>query len=144
YGIAVGGESGVSSLVLGGGIGLVLGIAVGVGIYWGLVSIPMRQLFTVTSWLVPSTCRRAGLTRRCLSDAGKCAARAREQSLGYVVPGVRPKHPRQDPAHTDRIYGPTRRHSACFLCRDPRRDRRANAAASTHSGDACAGAASTA
>jgi high-affinity iron transporter len=52
YGIAVGGESGVSSLVLGGGIGLVLGIAVGVGIYWGLVSIPMRQLFTVTSWLV--------------------------------------------------------------------------------------------
>ena len=26
------------------------------GIYWGLVSIPMRQLFTVTSWLVDEVC----------------------------------------------------------------------------------------
>src|SRR5215472_16939531 len=52
YGIALAGEGGVSSLVIGGGIGLVLGVAAGVGIYWGLVSIPMRQLFTVTSWLV--------------------------------------------------------------------------------------------
>jgi high-affinity iron transporter len=42
----------MSPLVIGGGIGLVLGVAAGVGIYWGLVSIPMRQLFTVTSWLV--------------------------------------------------------------------------------------------
>ena len=52
YGIALAGEGGVSSLVLGGGIGLVIGVAAGIGIYWGLVSIPMRQLFTVTSWLV--------------------------------------------------------------------------------------------
>ena len=52
YGIALAGEGGLSSLMLGGGIGLVFGLAVGIGIYWGLVSIPMRQLFTVTSWLV--------------------------------------------------------------------------------------------
>jgi high-affinity iron transporter len=52
YGIALAGEGGMSSLVIGGGIGLVLGVAAGVGIYWGLVRIPMRQLFTVTSWLV--------------------------------------------------------------------------------------------
>jgi high-affinity iron transporter len=52
YGIALAGEGGMSSLVIGGGIGLVLGVAAGVGIYWGLVHIPMRQLFTVTSWLV--------------------------------------------------------------------------------------------
>jgi high-affinity iron transporter len=52
YGIALAGEGGVSSLVLGGAIGLVIGVAAGIGIYWGLVSIPMRQLFTVTSWLV--------------------------------------------------------------------------------------------
>jgi high-affinity iron transporter len=52
YGIALAGEGGVSSLVLGGGIGLVIGVAAGIGIYWGLVSIPMRQLFRVTSWLV--------------------------------------------------------------------------------------------
>jgi high-affinity iron transporter len=52
YGIALANEGGVSSLVLGGGIGLVVGIAAGAGIYCGLVSIPMRQLFIVTSWLV--------------------------------------------------------------------------------------------
>ncbi|HYM74018.1 MAG TPA: FTR1 family protein [Stellaceae bacterium] len=52
YGIALAGEGGVSSLVLGGVAGLALGVAVGIGIYWGLVSIPMRRLFTVTSWLV--------------------------------------------------------------------------------------------
>jgi high-affinity iron transporter len=52
YGIALAGEGGASSLVFGGATGLVLGAAAGIGIYWGLVSIPMRQLFTVTSWLV--------------------------------------------------------------------------------------------
>jgi high-affinity iron transporter len=52
YGIALAGEGGASSLVFGGTTGLVLGVAAGIGIYWGLVSIPMRQLFTVTSWLV--------------------------------------------------------------------------------------------
>jgi high-affinity iron transporter len=52
YGIALAGEGGVSSLVLGGAVGLTLGVAAGIGIYWGLVSIPMRQLFRVTSWLV--------------------------------------------------------------------------------------------
>jgi high-affinity iron transporter len=31
---------------------LVLGVVAGIAIYLGLVSIPMRQLFTVTSWLV--------------------------------------------------------------------------------------------
>ncbi len=52
YGIALAGEGGVSSLVPGGAAGLVFGVTAGIGIYWGLVSIPMRQLFTVTSWLV--------------------------------------------------------------------------------------------
>jgi high-affinity iron transporter len=52
YGIALAGDGAVSSLVFGGAAGMALGIAVGIGIYWGLVSIPMRQLFTVTSWLV--------------------------------------------------------------------------------------------
>ncbi|HZT87236.1 MAG TPA: FTR1 family protein [Stellaceae bacterium] len=52
YGIALAGQGGVSSLVFGGAIGLLLGVAAGAGIYWGLVSIPMRQLFAVTSWLV--------------------------------------------------------------------------------------------
>jgi len=52
YGIALAGQGGAVAMVLGGAVGLVLGAAAGTTIYWGLVSIPMRLLFTVTSWLV--------------------------------------------------------------------------------------------
>src|SRR5579864_8039005 len=52
YGIALAGQGGPLAMVIGGGIGLALGVAAGTAIYWGLVSIPMRLLFTVTSWLV--------------------------------------------------------------------------------------------
>ena len=37
---------------LGGAVGVALEAAAGIAIYWGLVSIPMRLLFSVTSWLV--------------------------------------------------------------------------------------------
>jgi high-affinity iron transporter len=52
YGIALGGDGGPLAMGAGGLIGLVLGVAAGTAIYWGLVSIPMRLLFMVTSWLV--------------------------------------------------------------------------------------------
>ncbi len=52
YGIALAGQGGPVAMALGGAFGLVLGVAAGTAIYWGLVSIPMRLLFTVTSWLV--------------------------------------------------------------------------------------------
>src|SRR5277367_4096990 len=52
YGIALAGQGGALAMVIGGAIGLTLGVAAGTAIYWGLVSIPMRLLFTVTSWLV--------------------------------------------------------------------------------------------
>ena len=53
YGIAVAGQSGGPlAMVVGGAIGLALGVAAGAAIYAGLVAIPMRLLFTVTSWLV--------------------------------------------------------------------------------------------
>ena len=52
YGIALAGQGGAMAMAVGGVVGLALGVAAGVAIYWGLVSIPMRQLFTVTSWLV--------------------------------------------------------------------------------------------
>jgi len=52
YGITA--AAGTSALAqLGGGVlGLACGVAVGVGLYWGLLRIPMRHLFTVTSWLI--------------------------------------------------------------------------------------------
>jgi high-affinity iron transporter len=53
YGIALAGQGGgVLSMIAGGAFGLALGVAAGTAIYWGLVSIPLRYLFTVTSWLV--------------------------------------------------------------------------------------------
>jgi high-affinity iron transporter len=52
YGIALGGNGGPVAMAIGGVIGLALGVAAGTAIYWGLVAIPMRLLFTVTSWLI--------------------------------------------------------------------------------------------
>ncbi len=52
YGIALAGQGGPMAMVAGGIIGLALGVTAGTAIYWGLVSIPMKHLFTVTSWLV--------------------------------------------------------------------------------------------
>ena len=52
YGIALASQGGMLGMLLGGVIGLALGAAAGTAIYWGLVSIPMRLLFRVTSWLV--------------------------------------------------------------------------------------------
>jgi high-affinity iron transporter len=52
YGIAI--ASGVDALgMLGGGVlGLAGGAAIGAVIYFGLLAIPVRRLFTVTSWLI--------------------------------------------------------------------------------------------
>lgn len=52
YGIALAGQGGLLAMAAGGAVGLALGVAAGAAIYWGLVRIPMRLLFTVTSWLV--------------------------------------------------------------------------------------------
>jgi high-affinity iron transporter len=52
YGIALGDNGGPLAMAVGGVIGLALGVAAGTAIYWGLVAIPMRLLFRVTSWLV--------------------------------------------------------------------------------------------
>jgi high-affinity iron transporter len=52
YGIALAGQGGPLPMAIGGVCGLALGVAAGTAIYWGLVAIPMRHLFTVTSWLV--------------------------------------------------------------------------------------------
>lgn len=53
YGIALaGGSGGPAAMVAGGALGLALGAAAGTAIYLGLVAIPLRYLFTVTSWLV--------------------------------------------------------------------------------------------
>lgn len=52
YGIAASESGGRSSMMLGGLVGMLLGIAVGYTIYAGLLRVPMRWFFTATSVLV--------------------------------------------------------------------------------------------
>jgi len=51
YGIAAGG-AGAAPMLAGGLLGLAGGVALGALMYFGLLRIPTRQLFTVTSWLL--------------------------------------------------------------------------------------------
>ncbi|MDA8095697.1 MAG: FTR1 family protein, partial [Betaproteobacteria bacterium] len=43
---------GGAGMLLGGVLGLLAGAAIGVAIYYGLLAVPLRQLFGVTSWLI--------------------------------------------------------------------------------------------
>jgi high-affinity iron transporter len=52
YGIAATEGGGIGAMALGGALGLAAGVAAGAGMYLGLISIPLRHLFAVTSWLV--------------------------------------------------------------------------------------------
>jgi high-affinity iron transporter len=52
YGIAVGSGVGGFGMLTGGALGLAGGTAIGCVIYFGLLAIPLRRLFTVTSWLI--------------------------------------------------------------------------------------------
>ncbi len=52
YGIALAGGSSAASMMIGGAFGVVAGAAAGAAIYFGLLSIPLRYLFGVTSWLI--------------------------------------------------------------------------------------------
>jgi high-affinity iron transporter len=52
YGIAIASGVGGFSMLTGGILGLAGGAAIGAVIYLGLLAIPLRQLFTVTSWLI--------------------------------------------------------------------------------------------
>ncbi len=52
YGIAVASGVGGLTMLAGGILGLVGGVAVGSLIYFGLLAIPLKRLFAVTSWLI--------------------------------------------------------------------------------------------
>jgi high-affinity iron transporter len=52
YGIAVASGAGALSMLAGGIFGLIGGVAVGSLIYFGLLAIPLKRLFAVTSWLI--------------------------------------------------------------------------------------------
>lgn len=51
YGLAAGGST-AAGMLAGSGIGLAAGAALGVALYLGLLRIPTRHFFTVTSWMI--------------------------------------------------------------------------------------------
>jgi high-affinity iron transporter len=52
YGIAVEGDNTTAALLGGGLLGLAAGVGAGAALYFGLLRIPVRRLFTVTNWMV--------------------------------------------------------------------------------------------
>jgi high-affinity iron transporter len=52
YGIAVGGANQAGQMAIGGVIGLAGGVALGAAMYFGLLQIPAKRLFTVTNLLI--------------------------------------------------------------------------------------------
>jgi high-affinity iron transporter len=52
YSIAAGGAGGFIDMAGGGVLGLAAGIAIGAALYFGLLRIPTKYLFTATSWLI--------------------------------------------------------------------------------------------
>jgi high-affinity iron transporter len=52
YGIAAASTEGWAALLLGGLLGVALGAAVSFLLYLGLLAIPLRRLFSVTTWLI--------------------------------------------------------------------------------------------
>ncbi len=52
YSIAIGTGSSAGSMVAGGALGVVAGVGAGAALYYGLLAIPLRYLFGVTSWLI--------------------------------------------------------------------------------------------
>jgi high-affinity iron transporter len=51
YGLVASG-TGISQLLIGGALGLALGSAVGLAMYFGLLTIPVRHFFSATNWLL--------------------------------------------------------------------------------------------
>jgi high-affinity iron transporter len=52
YGIAAGSDAGIVAMFVGGLLGFAGGAAVGVAIYFGLMRVPTRYLFAVTTWMI--------------------------------------------------------------------------------------------
>ena len=65
YGVAIGGRETAGGMALGGSIGLIIGAAVSYFTFRGLLKIPNRYFFSVTSWLI--TFLAAGMAAQSIS-----------------------------------------------------------------------------
>ena len=116
YGIAASGTSG-ASLLVGGLLGIAAGAAFTGFTYFGLLAIPTRYIFSVTSWLIALLA--AGMAAQAvqfLNNAGLDAG-ARPHPVGHVLAVVAEQHLRPSAAHADRLYRAADRIAARVLCR---------------------------
>ena len=121
YGIFASGTSG-AALLVGGLLGVAAGAAFTALTYFGLLAIPNRYIFSVTSWLIALLA--AGMAAQAvqfLSNAG-VVDRARPHGLGYVVAAVGRQPVRQIAAHADRLHRAADRIAVDDLYRDAVRD----------------------
>ena len=120
YGLLAGGSS-MASLAVGGLLGLLIGVAVGFAMYFGLLKIPMRHFFTATNGLL--VLLAAGLAS---SAAGKLVQADAlptlvDHALGQLVAADRRVAGRPHPAYPGRLHRPAQRHPDAFLRGDGRR-----------------------
>ena len=103
YGILASGTS-VSATLLGGVLGIVAGAAFTALTYFGLLAIPNRYIFSVTSWLIALLA--AGMAAQSvhfLNNAGLVHG-ARPDGLGYVLAAVGKQHHWPAVARADRLH----------------------------------------
>ena len=103
YGIMASGTSG-AALLLGGVLGIAAGAAFTALTYFGLLAIPNRYIFSVTSWLIALLAAgMAAQSVQFLNNAG-VVDRARRHGLGYVVAAVGGQPGRPPAAYADRLH----------------------------------------
>ncbi len=98
-----------SALLAGGVLGIAAGAAFTALTYFGLLAIPNRHIFSVTSWLIALLAAgMAAQSVQFLNSAGLVVG-ARSDRLGQSLASVRRKPRRPPTAHPDRLHGNGRR-----------------------------------
>ena len=116
YGVAAAQGGASWAMVAGGFIGSLLGSSVCLLTYLGLITIPTRYLFSVTSALDRAACRRHGGAGHRLPRTGQHRHRARPDGVGHVLDLERFQLPGPGAAHADRLCRSADRHAARRLC----------------------------
>ena len=117
YGVLAAGGTSLPAMALGGALGVVAGMAVSALMYRGLLAIPARYLFRVTSVPHHPSCRGSCRPGRRLPAAGGLHRDADLHGVGHVLAAAGGQCRRPSPAHPDRLYRPAQRGAARGLCR---------------------------
>ena len=118
YGLVAAGGSTATELVIGSLLGLAAGIAVTALTYLGLVAIPQRRLFAVTTGAYQPARRRARGAGGAFPAAGRRFDDAEPDGLGHVRHPLGYEPVRARAAHADRLFRPALGAAGRRLLRD--------------------------